>query len=119
MSTRRALTLTVLGNQGIGPFPDPIRTLSNGFTEGYLGNIGLGPLGGADLLSLLVEKGGTCGLEDLRAASEAAHGKAAVYCNCHGDSFDFDGVIAVLGSKGKIQVADGRVSLGMAPACQH
>jgi putative multiple sugar transport system permease protein len=50
----RALTLTVLGNQGIGPFPDPIRTLSNGFTEGYLGNIGLGPLGGADLLSLLV-----------------------------------------------------------------
>jgi putative multiple sugar transport system permease protein len=50
----RALTLTVLGNQGIGPFPDPIRTLSNGFTDGYLGNIGLGPLGGADLLSLLV-----------------------------------------------------------------
>jgi putative multiple sugar transport system permease protein len=49
----RALTLTVLGNQGIGPFPDEIRTLSNGFTGGYLGNIGLGPLGGADLLSLL------------------------------------------------------------------
>ncbi|MBF9131807.1 sugar ABC transporter permease [Plantactinospora sp. S1510] len=50
----RALTLTVLGNQGIGPFPDPVRTLANGFTEGYLGNIGLGPLGGADLFSLLV-----------------------------------------------------------------
>jgi putative multiple sugar transport system permease protein len=50
----RALTLTVLGNQGIGPFPDPVRTLSNGFTEGYFGNIGLGPLGGADLVSLLV-----------------------------------------------------------------
>ncbi|WP_020661545.1 multiple monosaccharide ABC transporter permease [Amycolatopsis benzoatilytica] len=49
----RALTLTVLGNQGIGPFPDAIRTLSNGFTGGYLGNIGLGPLGGADLVSLL------------------------------------------------------------------
>ncbi|MBY8852620.1 sugar ABC transporter permease, partial [Saccharothrix sp. MB29] len=26
----RALTLTVLGNQGIGPFPDEIRTLANG-----------------------------------------------------------------------------------------
>ena len=77
------------------------------------------PLYGHDLLSLLVEKGGACVLEDLRAASEAAHGKAAIYCNCHGDSFDFDGVIAFLGSKGKIQVADGRVSLGMAPACQH
>ncbi|MFC0437649.1 multiple monosaccharide ABC transporter permease [Kutzneria buriramensis] len=50
----RALTLTVLGNQGIGPFPDPIRTLSNGFTDGYLGNVGLGPLGGADIVSLLV-----------------------------------------------------------------
>ncbi|GLZ03786.1 sugar ABC transporter permease [Actinomadura sp. NBRC 104412] len=52
----RALTLTVLGNQGIGPFPSEIRTLSNGFTAGYLGNVGLGVLGGADLFSLL------CGL---------------------------------------------------------
>ncbi|MEU8271391.1 multiple monosaccharide ABC transporter permease [Sphaerisporangium sp. NPDC049002] len=50
----RALTLTVLGNQGIGPFPDAVRTLSNGFTDGYFGNIGLGPLGGADLFSILV-----------------------------------------------------------------
>ena len=50
----RALTLTVLGNQGIGPFPDAIRTLSNGFVEGFLGNVGLGPLGGADLFTLLV-----------------------------------------------------------------
>ncbi|MGW4213868.1 multiple monosaccharide ABC transporter permease [Lentzea sp. NPDC004789] len=49
----RALTLTTLGNQGIGPFPDAIRSLSNGFTGGYLGNVGLGPLGGADLVSLL------------------------------------------------------------------
>ncbi|MCK2245009.1 MULTISPECIES: multiple monosaccharide ABC transporter permease [unclassified Crossiella] len=49
----RALTLSVLGNQGIGPFPEPIRTLANGFLPGFLGNIGLGPLGGADLLSLL------------------------------------------------------------------
>jgi len=49
----RALTLTVLGNQGIGPFPDGVRTLSNGFTPGYLGNVALGPLGGADLVSLL------------------------------------------------------------------
>jgi putative multiple sugar transport system permease protein len=50
----RALTMTVLGNQGIGPFPDQVRTLANGFTSGYLGNIGLGPLGGADLFSLLI-----------------------------------------------------------------
>jgi putative multiple sugar transport system permease protein len=50
----RAVTLTVLGNQGIGPFPDAVRTLANGFTPGFLGNIGLGPLGGADLVTLLV-----------------------------------------------------------------
>jgi putative multiple sugar transport system permease protein len=50
----RALTLMVLGNRGIGPFPEEVRTLSNGFTEGYLGNIGLGALGGADLFSILI-----------------------------------------------------------------
>ncbi|GID92416.1 multiple monosaccharide ABC transporter permease [Amorphoplanes digitatis] len=50
----RAATFSVLGNRGIGPFPDPVRTMANGFTEGYLGNIGLGVLGGADLLSLLL-----------------------------------------------------------------
>ena len=77
------------------------------------------PLFGHDLLGLLVEKGGSCSLEALRAASVAAHGPAAVYCNCGGDNFDFDGVLAFLGSKGKIQVADGTVTLGMAPACQH
>jgi putative multiple sugar transport system permease protein len=49
----RALTMTVLGNQGIGPFPDAVRTLSNGFLSDYLGNVGLGPLGGADLFSLI------------------------------------------------------------------
>ncbi|WP_030442241.1 multiple monosaccharide ABC transporter permease [Actinoplanes subtropicus] len=51
----RAITLMILGNQGIGPFPDAVRTLSNGFTDGYFGNIGLGTyLGGADLFSLLI-----------------------------------------------------------------
>jgi putative multiple sugar transport system permease protein len=50
----RAITLTILGNRGIGPFPDEVSTLSNGFTDGYLGNVGLGALGGADLVSLLL-----------------------------------------------------------------
>jgi probable metal-binding protein len=77
------------------------------------------PLYGHDLLGLLQEKGGTCRLEDLLAASQAVHGAGAIYHNCHGDSFDFNGLITFLGSKGKISVADGRVSLGTAPACQH
>ena len=51
----RAITLSILGNRGIGPFPDAVRTLSNGFTSGYFGNVGLGSyLGGADLFSLLI-----------------------------------------------------------------
>jgi putative multiple sugar transport system permease protein len=50
----RAVTYNILGNRGIGPFPEAVRTLSNGFTNGYLGNIGLGALGGADLFSLLI-----------------------------------------------------------------
>ena len=77
------------------------------------------PLYGHDLLGLLLEKGGACRLEELRAISVAVHGAGATYCNCSGDSFDFDGVIAFLGSKGKLQVVAGTVSLGMAPACQH
>lgn len=77
------------------------------------------PLYGHDLLSLLVEKGGACRVEELRATAVAAHGEGATYCNCHGDSFDFDGVLAFLAHKGKIQLADGRIALGMAPACQH
>ncbi|MBK9797748.1 MAG: DUF2492 family protein [Holophagaceae bacterium] len=77
------------------------------------------PLYGHDLLSLLLEKGGTCPLEELQAAAVAAHGNGATYSNCHGDCFDFEGVLGFLGSKGKLTVADGQVSMGVAPACQH
>ncbi len=58
----RAITLSILGNRGIGPFPDAVRTLSNGFTDGYLGNVGLGALGGADLFSLLIGVVGVAGI---------------------------------------------------------
>ena len=68
----RALTLTVLGNQGIGPFPDPVRTLSNGFTQGYFGNIGLGPLGGADLFSILVAVLAVAGMTIVQWRTRAA-----------------------------------------------
>nr|WP_296064015.1 multiple monosaccharide ABC transporter permease [uncultured Actinoplanes sp.] len=58
----RAITLMILGNRGIGPFPEEVRTLSNGFTAGYFGNIGLGPLGGADLFSLLIGLAAVAGI---------------------------------------------------------
>ncbi|WP_430791984.1 multiple monosaccharide ABC transporter permease [Actinoplanes sp. G11-F43] len=50
----RAITYRILGNKGIGPFPEDVRTLANGFTPGWLNNIALGPLGGADLFSIIV-----------------------------------------------------------------
>lgn len=77
------------------------------------------PLYGHDLLSLVLARGGSLPVEELRSAALAAHGSGATYHNCHGDSFDFDGVLAFLSGKGKIQVAGGTVTLGMAPACQH
>lgn len=58
----RALTMTVLGNQGIGPFPDDVRTLANGFTPGFLNNVGLGVLGGADVFTLLVGLAAVAGI---------------------------------------------------------
>ncbi|XYI04203.1 multiple monosaccharide ABC transporter permease [Sorangium sp. So ce1128] len=68
----RAVTLTILGNQGIGPFPDDVRTLANGFTQGYLGNIGLGVLGGADLVTLLVGVAGVVGIVATQWRARAA-----------------------------------------------
>jgi putative multiple sugar transport system permease protein len=68
----RALTLTVLGNRGIGPFPDEVRTLANGFTDGYLGNVGLGALGGADLFSLLIGAAAVAGIVVTQWRSRAA-----------------------------------------------
>jgi putative multiple sugar transport system permease protein len=58
----RALTLMILGNRGIGPFPEDVRTLSNGFSSGYFGNVGLGALGGADLFSLLIGLAAVAGI---------------------------------------------------------
>jgi putative multiple sugar transport system permease protein len=58
----RAITLMILGNRGIGPFPEQVRTLSNGFTSGYFGNVGLGGLGGADLFSLLIGVAAVAGI---------------------------------------------------------
>ncbi|MEV0900098.1 multiple monosaccharide ABC transporter permease [Actinoplanes sp. NPDC049802] len=50
----RAVTYMILGNKGIGPFPEEVRSAANGFIPGFLNNIALGPLGGADLFSIIV-----------------------------------------------------------------
>jgi len=68
----RALTMTVLGNQGIGPFPDDVRTLANGFTPGFLKNVGLGALGGADLFTLVVGLAVVAGIVGVQWRARAA-----------------------------------------------
>jgi putative multiple sugar transport system permease protein len=75
----RAVTLMILGNRGIGPMPDDVRTLSNGFTGGYLGNIGLGALGGADLVSILAGLAAVAGIVVVQwraRAGRQAYGQA-------------------------------------------
>jgi probable metal-binding protein len=72
---------------------------------------------GHEVLQILADHQGSLAVEALRAQAAAAFGPQATYCNCHGDSFDFDGLMAFLGSKGKLVVRDGVVSLGFVPAC--
>ena len=74
---------------------------------------------GHDLLRLLIERGGICSLDQLRADAAATYGVEATFCNCHGDTFDLEGVLGFLARKGKIALEGGRVSLGDVPACQH
>jgi len=72
---------------------------------------------GHEVLQILANHQGTLPVETLRAQAAAAFGPQAVFCNCHGDSFDFDGLLAFLGGKGKLVVKDGTASLGFVPAC--
>ncbi len=73
---------------------------------------------GHEVLQILADHRGTLPLETLRARAAEAFGPQAAYCNCHGDTFDFDGLMAFLGAKGKLVVQDGVVSLGFVPACE-
>ncbi len=72
---------------------------------------------GHDVLSLLAERGGHCSAPELRAAADRAFGPGAVYGNCHGNLFDFEGLLAFLESKGKLTRSGDALSLGRAPAC--
>jgi len=73
---------------------------------------------GHEVLQILAQHQGSLPLERLRAEAARAFGPQAVFCNCHGDSFDFDGLMAFLGSKGKLVIRDGVASLGFVPACE-
>jgi len=72
---------------------------------------------GHEIVGLLSDLGGAAAREDLRQAASAAFGPEAIYGNCHGDRFDFDGVVAFLNAAGKLSLEGSRVRLGHVPAC--
>lgn len=72
---------------------------------------------GHEVLSLLAARGGRMSEADLRAETGRVFGPDAVFGNCHGDAFGFDGLLAFLESAGKLSRSAGTVALGRVPAC--
>jgi len=72
---------------------------------------------GHDVLAILAVCGGRATFLELRLAAAAAFGHSAYYGNCHGDLFDFDGLLVFLESKNKLVRHGDDVILGPAPAC--
>jgi len=72
---------------------------------------------GHDVLALLAGHGGQATVAELRMDAERTFGPDAVYGNCHGDVFDFEGLLAFLASKGKLARTGDRLVLGAVPAC--
>ena len=72
---------------------------------------------GHDVLALLAGRGGRATVAELRLAAAAAFGPKAVFGNCHGDLFDFDGLLSFLETKGKLARRGDDLALGQVPAC--
>lgn len=62
---------------------------------------------GHEVLNLLMEFGGATTLDLLRASASEAFGPDAVFCNCHGGTFNFDQLMAFFTERGKVE-CDGR-----------
>ncbi|MBI4913675.1 MAG: DUF2492 family protein [Acidobacteria bacterium] len=73
---------------------------------------------GHEVLRILADHQGAMPVEALRTAAAETFGPGAVFCNCHGDSFDFDGLLAFLASRGKLVVQGGVAALGWVPGCE-
>ena len=72
---------------------------------------------GHEVLSLVEARGGRMAEAELRAEAARVFGAGAVYGNCHGDRFGFDGLLAFLESAGKLARSGEVVSLGRVPGC--
>ena len=72
---------------------------------------------GHEVLDLVVANGGRCSLDELRASAAARFGPHVVFSNCHGDRFDFEGLVEFLSGKGKLSRTGDVISLGAVPGC--
>jgi probable metal-binding protein len=72
---------------------------------------------GHDILALLAERGGRATVPELRLAAATTFGPGVVFGNCHGDLFDFDGLLVFLEGKGKLARRGDDLALGSVPAC--
>ncbi len=72
---------------------------------------------GHEVLSLLAGRGGRLPVAELKALAAAAFGGDALYGNCHGDRFGFEGLLEFLASAGKMTLDGDDVALGRVPGC--
>ena len=72
---------------------------------------------GHEILGILADRGGSLPVAELKVLAAAAFGADALYGNCHGDRFDFEGLLAFLSSAGKLSVEGDVASLGRVPGC--
>lgn len=75
------------------------------------------PIYGHELLRILADRGGSAPVAELRAAAAEKFGPDAVFANCGGNQFTFDGVLEFLESRGKLASHGDHVSLGPVPGC--
>lgn len=72
---------------------------------------------GHEVLSILAGRGGRLPLAELKRAAAEAFGADALYGNCHGDRFGFEGLLEFLASAGKLSVDGDEIALGRVPGC--
>lgn len=72
---------------------------------------------GHEVLSILADRGGRLPVAELKRAAAEAFGADALFGNCHGDRFGFEGLLEFLGSAGKLSRDGDEVALGRVPGC--
>lgn len=72
---------------------------------------------GHEVLNLLLEFGGASTIEVLRNAAAEAFGPDAIFCNCHGGTFNFDQLMEFLASRGKVETDGRSVCLTFSEPC--